>query len=435
MLSRVFITSIPNRFTIDRNILDKPLKRWIKNNVLLQSTIYRTQKFEIKSPKYFVHTKKPIEEYNNVEIQDTERNFKGMEIIEKELETDFDCDGPLWRLKILKLIKKMDQNGTCNEYYFIFTSHHSIGDGRNCYELMLQFLNILGNFLEGVQIDDDDDQIRSVEETPHSLEELVTTYQAQSNYITTPKEVHTQDENIHRLPSNVGNKEATVHTQLVCIFLESLKLSNLMKSLKLRAPKAKLTSLLLTLLCLAYKKTCIEFKAADMTLENVQILVLVSLREKLNLSNLQMGVYSTAIYSKIEGELNEKSVWSIAEIVSENLHEKLKNNEEIEAIKNMPELYSLIMNDFEWCRNRSANFNFSNIGIMKNTNSNAIKIQKHFLGMSCSNNRVSAPLFHAITTIDNSLCWSISYDERAYSQKFVLMLKEEILTLLEKLSN
>ena len=432
-MSRVFITSIPNRFTIDRNILDKPLRRWIKNNVLLQSTIYRTQKFEIKSPKYFVHTKKPIEEYNNVEIQDTESNLKWMELIEKELQTGFDCDGPLWRLKILKLI---DQNGTCNEYYFIFTSHHSIGDGRNCYELMLQFLNILGNFLEGVQIDDDDDdQVRSVEETPHSLEELVTTYQAQSNYKSTTKEVHTQDENIHRLPSNVGNKEATVHTRLICIFLESIKLSNLMKSLKLRAPKAKLTSFLLTSLCLAYKKTCIEFNVADMTLENFQILVLVCLREKLNLSNLHMGVYSTAIYSKIEGELNEKSVWSIAEIVSENLHEELENNEEMEAIKKMPELYDLIMNDFEWRRNRSANFNFSNVGIMKNTNTNAIKIQKHFLGMSSSINRVSAPLFHAITTIDNSLCWSISYDERAYSQKFVLMLKEEILTLLEKLSN
>ena len=51
-----------------------------------------------------------MEEYTNVEVLETESNLKWMEIIENELQIAFDTDGPLWRLKIVKLMKNLDQN-------------------------------------------------------------------------------------------------------------------------------------------------------------------------------------------------------------------------------------------------------------------------------------------------------------------------------------
>ena len=348
-----------------------------------------------------------------------------MEIIENELVTPLDYDnGPLWRMKIVKISEK-EVTRKNNEYHFIFTSHHSIADGRSCYELIAQFFNILGLLLENKTIVDLNE---SVQETNHSIDELSKSYQAQLGYIGKMEdETHYE----HRIPGNVGNKESKAPLKLECIFLESVKLNKILERLKSKAPKAKLTSFLITLLCLAYKKTCTTFDVKDITLESFKISLLVSLREKFKLSNLQMGVFSKAMLCNIVDELNEKTFWSITEKLSLNLHEKIKMNEEIETLKKMDEIYDLIMNNFEWSKNHYRNFSFSNIGIMKNTNTNAIKIQKHFVGMSNLENRIASPLFNGITTLDGNLCWTISYDERAFCQMFIQALKQEILNLID----
>ena len=56
-------------------------------------------------------------------------------------------------MKIVKISEK-EVTRKNNEYHFIFTSHHSIADGRSCYELIAQFFNILGLLLENKTIVD-----------------------------------------------------------------------------------------------------------------------------------------------------------------------------------------------------------------------------------------------------------------------------------------
>ena len=140
LLARAFITKVPVEYTITKENLKKSLKIWIKKHPLLQSTIQRTNKLVIKSPKYFVFTEKSLDEYDNFELIEIDNRLKWTEFIENELRTPLDnINGPLWRMKILKITQN-DQIDT-NEYIFMFTSHHAIGDGRNCYEINLEFFN------------------------------------------------------------------------------------------------------------------------------------------------------------------------------------------------------------------------------------------------------------------------------------------------------
>ena len=425
ILSRVFITSIPKKFTIDNESLTKCLAIWVKRNILLQSTIYRTNKLDIKSPKYFVYTEKSFEEYNNVELLETENNLKWVDIIETELKTNFDnINGPLWRMKIVKLLKTT-HNDDNNEYYFVFSSHHSIADGRNCYELMVQFLNILGAILEGTSCDEMNGQIQ---ETKHSMNELVENFQSISECIVKVKE---DSKIIHRIPNFVGDKENGVYGKFDFIFVEKPILDKLLKQIKLRAPKAKLTSFLATLLSLAYKKTCIQFNVNDISLDTFMPCILLSLREKFNLNNLQMGVYSTALNVEINGNLNEDTIWKISENVSLCLHDKIKNNVDISNFQYLDDFINLVNSDFDFGNNQETNFDFSNIGIMKNTSTSAIYIKQHYIAMPNLENRFVAPMFHGLVTIDSNLCWGISYNEKIFSNNFINYLKQSILLLID----
>ena len=98
-----------------------------------------------------------------------------------------------------------------NEYYFIFTTHHSIADGRNCYELMVQFMNILGALLENKTCEDINE---NVQETKLSINELIANFLKDTNHKS--KKIEHQPKLVHRLPNNVGNTVNGVHGKLEC---------------------------------------------------------------------------------------------------------------------------------------------------------------------------------------------------------------------------
>ena len=248
--SRAFIASIAKQYSIDMNVLNKALKVWINTHPFLQSTVYReldpsTGKSRLGLSRYFVYMKKSLDEYNNVEILQETNEFKWTNLIEKELKTPFDyINGPLWRLKVLKMNQANDED--FNKYAFVLTTSHSISDGKNGYSIGVQFLDILIDALEN-KLSDEIVQIPSEFTCDHMIKE----YKKRPDFKQTDENPKF-DQKTHRLPDNCGNKNG-VHGKFDFIFLGKQKMDKLIKKMKLKAPKAKFTSLLLILLCDSYK--------------------------------------------------------------------------------------------------------------------------------------------------------------------------------------
>lgn len=247
---RAFIVSIAKQFTINMNVLNKALHVWIKTHPFLQSTVYReldpsTGKSRLGLPRYFVYMKKNIEEYNNAEILQETHEFKWTDLIEKELKTPFDyINGPLWRIKVLKM--KQENDVDFIKYVFVLSTGHAISDGKNGYSIGVQFFDILIDVLEN-KLSDVIVQIPSEFTCDHLIKE----YKKRPDY-RAPDDTPQFDQSTHRLPDNCGNKNG-VYGRFDFIFLEKHKMEKLIKKMKSKAPKAKVTSLLLVLLCDSYK--------------------------------------------------------------------------------------------------------------------------------------------------------------------------------------
>ena len=129
-MSRIFFLNVKNDRTITPETLLEATRIWTRMFPLLNATIHRqtdetTQQFKLGTPKYFVYMKKSFEEYNNVELVDLKKSNNWMDIIYDELKTPFDpINGPLWRIKLLKL------NDPAWNYGFVFAKNHALGDGR-----------------------------------------------------------------------------------------------------------------------------------------------------------------------------------------------------------------------------------------------------------------------------------------------------------------
>ena len=152
--SRAMLTRVKKEFDIEFELLNKAVEILINRHPLLQATIVRTldevsKKPRIMLPKYFVYMDKTVAEYNNIEMIETNDEDKWKEIIENELLTSFDnVNGPLWRIKVLKIVPKTKNDDEYNRYVFILSTSHAISDGKNGYTLLLQLLNILGALFE-----------------------------------------------------------------------------------------------------------------------------------------------------------------------------------------------------------------------------------------------------------------------------------------------
>ena len=130
LLCRALRTSVPKQFEIDHDILMKALDIWIRRHPFLQAYIHRTndpnwKKSKILMPRYFVYLDKSFNEYNNIEIVETNNELLWTEMIEAELKNLFALEHePLWRMKVIKLLNNDEKN---NHYDFVFTNHHAIG--------------------------------------------------------------------------------------------------------------------------------------------------------------------------------------------------------------------------------------------------------------------------------------------------------------------
>ena len=500
LITTSLLISVNNKFLINHEVLQKAMSLWVKNHPFLQSTIHRdldkkTGKSKLNLPKFYIKMNKNIEDYNNLEyFENVDNTINWPNMAERELKTPFDfINGPLWRMKVIKIYDNPTKS--FDNYAMIFTLSHAISDGRNSFSIIIQYLNILDKLLKGITVDKKD-----LVEIPSNLswEKMVEDMKSRSKIKSCKNDFDCLNSVTHRIPSGIGNVSNGTNGRINHFIIDKKDLERLMQKMKSNEPSAKLTSLLLVIICLAFRRTCIIHKVDDIPLDNFVVSVPVCVRDKLSIKTLQMGSYvsnleTTVEFSKksIENErktiigpvlnkvcyyimislifpiyfflgkilhpdiitsflpknkivqsenVGEKSIfyfykdfWSIVAENSANLHKCISENLELELPKK--ELIEIMLeNNFDFSSFYPINFTVSNLGKMENTKCNsAIKVLESYVCVPCKEKRFGGFLYFGLTTIDNSLCCAISYNEKFFSEKFVDDVKTNILKLIESI--
>ena len=159
ILSRAFHTQVPRSYALNETFLFDALLVWTKKYPLLRARIHRpargddTEKSEpptsraprlstIRDTKFFAYMQPHSQfQFANVDFAETsDDELEWQRLLESELVRPFDTDnGPLWRLKLLKIIDTSKEHAQANtdKFVFIFSTHHSIGDGKQLHIFQL----------------------------------------------------------------------------------------------------------------------------------------------------------------------------------------------------------------------------------------------------------------------------------------------------------
>jgi hypothetical protein len=431
-MSRIFLLNVKNHRIITMENLNEAMRIWTRMFPLLNTTIHRqvdqrTGQFKLGSPKYFIRMKKSVDEYNNVDLIDLTESNNWMDVIYNELKTPFDIiNGPLWRIKLLKL-----KNPAWN-YGFVLAKNHALGDGRCTYTFSLAYLNILSDVLEGKV-----SQYEHVTpiESKVNMDELIRKLKSNPDFKIIPK--NECDHVLNRIPKNPLYKETSSSppfndTRLTYLKLDKEKVERLHKKSKSNASKAKLTGILALLTSYSYHQACLKHKLNDIPLDSVQFDNLVSFRPKFGIENGQMGVFSHCLECKFDFSQEPKTkgdFWCLAELDSVSFHERIRNNEEFFIYEtNQDETIQNVNSNFDFSNNTYTNFMFSNLGVMSNTKEEScVQIVEHYAFLPALANRVGPFLFFGLTTIDGQLFVAISYNQKLFSDDLIKDLKRGFL--------
>ena len=202
-------------------------------------------------------------------------------------------------MKVLKLHDS--QTKTHDNFAVIFTISHAISDGRNSFSIIVQYLNILDKVLKGFTIDKKD--LAEISSN-HSWEKMVEDLKFKNKFSCCKNDFDCLNSVTHRIPSGIGNSSSGVNGRINHFTIEKRDLDRLIQKMKSNEPTAKLTSLLMVIICLAFRRTCIIKKVNDIPLDNFVVSVPVCVRSKLNVKTLQMGSYVSNLETTVEFSKN-----------------------------------------------------------------------------------------------------------------------------------
>ena len=96
------------------------------------------------------------------------------------------------------------------------------------------------------------------------------------------------------------------------LVIRSATVNKLIKKSKELTKQAKLTSILTTILCFSMKKLYKKYGVNELDFKNLKYEVLASLRDKICISDSQMGIYSASVANYINfGKLNFKNHFNV----------------------------------------------------------------------------------------------------------------------------
>lgn len=436
ILPRVFLTTVEKSVKINLKILIDAAVYWTKRHPLLQSNILckideETNKCLVQSSKYFVYLKDGLGQFHNICLTETYDPFEWKNIVEEELKTNFDdFRKPLWRMKVIHF---KNENAIYN-YAFMFNCHHSIGDGRNFYTIVYQYIKIVNALCQGKIIEEMNGEIEHPQKT---MEDFIAEMKANPNYKSEIKEMPNFNQDKDIIPHEIGDRINGKPGNFAYLLLNSERLKKIFNSRDKYAPKARMSAILYTLTSLCIRKLYKEYNVdfSKGSYDHIQFHVVASLRSKFNLNNSLMGVYSTFLNFMIDDSLTDENFWTFVEESSIDLHDRIANNEDLEMLDSSEERLNKINFVDKWTNNY--NFLFSNIGVMPNLEEgSAIQIKEHYVAIPCQDgNSLGSTLFLGMTTVNDQLSWSFSYNDKFYSKEFISRLHSLILNFIDNLSS
>lgn len=191
-----------------------------------------------------------------------------------------------------------------------------------------------------------------------------------------------------------------------------------------RSHKIRLNSILTSLTASAY------YRAADYHDEKtLKIHMMVNIRPKLDLTFEQIGMFVTVFDCLIH--INEQSCLSLWPNAIEQHHDLYRRIDEKEYIRNCQNdgdlLKAIHNNELFSCDD--VHFAFSNLGLLPNIDSN--DIIEHYFGVSLVEQRWTSSILLGIGTINNNLCFTITYNQNQIQKDFLDKWIENIYYLLE----
>jgi hypothetical protein len=283
-----------------------------------------------------------------------------------------------------------------------------------------------------------DGKVKSIDLSPvysnNCMEEFVKDYKSQIDYkaITHPDSYKC---NLNKLSMKLGDSNKD-NCRFDYFKLNKEKTEKLIAKMKQEAPRAKLTSVLNTALMICLKRTYENYKVDDIDEVNlIQSKILVNIRDKLGLANEYMGVFSVALDNQTNIEnFNEENFWKMAEKVSIDLHERLKNNDDMEQIgQKGDELIDLINKNYDFSKHTSHDYVLSNLGVMKSNKSSVIRCEDFYFTFQFKNTSFAGSFFHGIISVQGALQWSLTIDEKYFSLAFLKDLKQSLIEFFENL--
>jgi hypothetical protein len=190
--------------------------------------------------------------------------------------------------------------------------------------------------------------------------------------------------------------------------------------------KIRLNSILTTITAAAY------YLASNYNEEKtLKIHMMVNIRPQLNLDFEQIGMFVTVFDCFIN--INHQSIlslWLNAIQQHNELHHRINEKEYIINCKNDTNLLKMINNN-EYFSCDDVHFAFSNLGLLSNTNDN--QIEEHYFGVSLIEQRWTSSILVGISTINNHLGFTITYNKNKIEKNFIDQWIEKIYYLLEQI--
>ena len=298
---------------------------------------------------------------------------------------------------------------------------------------MVELFEILGTIIKGGV------PSRHVEETSASLEFLTDNYMKTITG-TARLEDHlhctfnNKTENIRKInwPETFGNINQPIETTCFdYIDIVTEKLAKLVAKTKQYTRNGKVSGLLVTIISACFQKLFRKYNEINENANIIEYILPVSLREKLNLSASQMGVYSTVLACHLDcNKLGD--IWQCIDEQSSLHHKRIRNNEHFHNVD-----ISQMIDAFEQnghFNSQSHLFVFSNVGTIKYSNQEQpIKLKAHYVFESVREARVAGCFFIGVSTICDTLNIGFSFNERRFSRSFIEEFKQTISDYVDKL--
>lgn len=165
--------------------------------------------------------------------------------------------------------------------------------------------------------------------------------------------------------------------------------------------------------------------------ETLKIHMMVNVRPELKLDFEQSGVFVTVFDCFVHiNDLSTSSIWENAVKQHQDLHHRIHEKEYIANCKNDTDLLKLINNNESFSCD-DVHFAFSNLGLLPNTNDN--QIEEQYFGVSLIEQRWTSSILVGVSTVNNRLCFTITYNKNKVKKDFIEKWVEKFYCLLEQI--